>query len=167
MKKALIAIIALIVIAAGVFLYRSHAQQEAEAAVRETVTGFGSQLQKVSLLAPTVAADVEKAYAPYVDPALLAKWKSDPSTTPGRETSSPWPDHINIDYVHKVDASTYEVKGYVALMTSNEVAHGGVALKVPVVMTLKKEDGSWKIASYAEQGAFESAPAAASTTPKR
>lgn len=132
-----------------------------EADVRAAVTGFGAALQKVSVLSPTAADDMDAAYGPYVDAALLAQWKAAPSMAPGRQTSSPWPDHIDIDSVTKADDGTYDVTGSVVLMTSNEVEHGGNAGTVPVSMTLRWEGDSWKVFRY-----VEGAPAPAATEAK-
>lgn len=122
----------------------------AEAAVRTTITDFGSHLQNVSLLAPDASQEIAQTYGPYVDASLISSWQANPSTAPGRSTSSPWPDHIDVTGVTKVDDSTYTATGSVILMTSNEVEHGGNAGIIPVVMTLHKEGGGWLITSYAQ-----------------
>ena len=146
-------VVVVIVLAGGWLLFGRPNADTAQADVRSTVTEFGSQLQKISLLAPNAGDELGKTYAPYVDAALLAKWQADPSTAPGRETSSPWPDHIEITNVQKSDEGAYIVSGTLVLMTSNEVEHGGNAGTAPVTITLHHEKGDWKIVEYS-QGAY-------------
>jgi len=120
-----------------------------EASVRATVTAFGQQLQMVSLLAPTTTAAqaMLTSYAPYVAPELLAAWESDPSQAPGKLTSSPWPDHIDITGV-TANAGGYAVTGNVIDMTSVEQTSGGNAGSYPVSMTLENRNGQWLITSF-------------------
>lgn len=122
----------------------------AEAAVRTTITDFGSHLQNVSLLAPDASQEIAQTYGQYADANLIASWQANPSTAPGRSTSSPWPDHIDVTGVTKIDDSKYSATGSIILMTGNEVEHGGNAGTIPVVMTLQKEGSAWLITSYAE-----------------
>ncbi len=144
-----LAILALVVIAGGALLFidRPHTAA-AEAAVREQVIEFGSQLQKVSLLSPDAGNTIGEMYGPYVDAELLAQWQKDPASAPGRQTSSPWPDHIDITGVTENGDGTYAVSGSLVLMTSTEAAHGGNAGTYPVTITLDEENGVWKITSY-------------------
>ena len=117
-----------------------------EQAVRGLAEGFGGQLRNVSLLAPkeTVAADMQKYYGDYVAPALLEKWKNDPSSAPGRLTSSPWPDRIEIRSVERLAGDSYEVSGEIVEVTSVE-ASGGAANTRPIVLSVRKIGGRWLI----------------------
>jgi len=115
-----------------------------EGDVRAVVAAFGNQLDTVSLLSPDAADDIRDAYGPYVTPELLATWMTDPASVPGRETSSPWPDHIEADRVLMKAPGSYEVTGRVILMTS-----AGEAGSVPVSLTVESRDGSYLIARYA------------------
>jgi hypothetical protein len=119
-------------------------------AVDAAVEAFGKQMQQVSLLAPSDAlkSGMESAYGAYVAPELLAAWEADPSTAPGRETSSPWPDHIAIVSTQFSDSQTAIVSGTVVELTSNEVEHGGIANQYPVTITLKNRDGVWIITDF-------------------
>jgi hypothetical protein len=117
-------------------------------AVRSVVTQFGARLQQVSLLAPDAAGTLDAAYGPFVSPALLASWKKDPSRAPGRLTSSPWPDRIEIDRLIRTRAG-YTVTGRLVYMTGNEVEHGGVAGMDVVVIHLRRIGGRWLISAYA------------------
>ncbi len=154
MNKAIYLPIGIVVLAAvigGILLmYGQSHSGTAEAAVHAQVTEFGSQLQKVSLLAPDAGDTIAQTYGPYVDAELLAQWQQDPASAPGRQVSSPWPDHIDITESEKNDDGTYAVSGTLVLMTSNETEHGGNAGTYPVTMTLREEDGAWKITSYAQ-----------------
>jgi hypothetical protein len=123
----------------------------AERAVRAAVRDVGAQLQHVSLTADTeqVKGEIREAYAPYVTAALLEAWLDDPSTAPGRETSSPWPDSLYIRHVTP-QGEGYIVEANIVLMTSVEEASpeeddAGIQ---PVVMQLIKEEGEWRIAAF-------------------
>lgn len=116
-----------------------------EGDVRTTVAGFGNQLNSVSLLSPNVTDEIQHAYRPYVTPQLLAEWMRDPSMAPGRATSSPWPDHIEVDRVTRTEDGSYEVTGRVMLKTSS-----GDAGIIPVALTVANIDGSYLIAQYEE-----------------
>lgn len=130
-----------------------------EGDVRTTVSAFGNQLNRVSLLSPTAAEDIEAAYAPYVTPELLALWVADPQRAPGRMTSSPWPDHIDIDSVTLAEAGSYAVAGRIMLVTSP-----GDAGSVPVRLTVSDVGGSYLISRYEEESGAYPAAALATTT---
>lgn len=121
-----------------------------EGDVRTTVAQFGNQLNTVSLLSPTAGEDIRKAYASYVTPALLETWINDPSIAPGRETSSPWPDHIEADTVTMSEDGSYEVLGRIMLMTST-----GDAGIIPVSLTVANVDGGFLITRYEENPGAE------------
>lgn len=99
MKKLVLCIL---IVCLGIFLFgcMNDKDQSAEdkSAVTSLVEQFGQKLQMVSLLAPadTVRQVMQEQYSAYVTPDLLAKWQSDPQNAPGRLTSSPWPDRIEI-----------------------------------------------------------------------
>jgi hypothetical protein len=165
MKKntsTLIIIVIIIVIAAIIFVgNRSKTEAPAESVpdttvanieeqqVRDAVNVFAAHLQNVSLTASAdvLTTTIQKEYGPFVTPELLTHWIADPTSAPGRLTSSPWPDHIDITSVQKV-GSDYQVAGEVVLMTSNEVAHGGDAGRIPVQMTMTAIDGQWYVSDY-------------------
>ncbi|MDQ1299511.1 MAG: hypothetical protein QG636_179 [Patescibacteria group bacterium] len=116
-----------------------------EGDVRTTVAQFGNQLNSVSPLSPAAAEEIRSSYGPYVSPELLSLWMQDPSTAPGRRTSSPWPDHIEVDTVLKNEAGSYDVMGRIILKTSTEDA--GI---VPVSLTVANVNGSFLITRYEE-----------------
>ena len=49
----------------------------------------------------------------------------DVSKAPGRVTSSPWPDHIEITRITPEEPDQYRVEGFVVEMTSQEAVQGG------------------------------------------
>lgn len=118
-----------------------------EQEVKNLVKEFGSRLKSVSLLAPK--EDLEKSmqenYGYLVDQELRNEWLEDPSNAPGRLTSSPWPDRIEISDVSKTSDDTFEVKGDIIEITSVEMKNGGVAAKRPITLLVKKVDNEWLI----------------------
>jgi hypothetical protein len=127
-----------------------------EDAVASLVKDFGSKLQMVSLQAPTeiLKKSLEENYGRYVSKELLAKWAGDPLNAPGRLTSSPWPDRIEVSSVSKLSDGEYEVKGEIIEITSAEKVNSGVFAKRPVTLSVKKTDNRWLIYS-ASLGAYE------------
>ena len=123
---------------------------EEEEAVRYVVESFGERLQNVSLQSPNAAQVIEEQYAEWADPELLKIWMNDISRAPGRVTSSPWPDRIEITSIVR-EADKYVVVGFVVEVTSIEVVNGGVAAKIPVRVVLEKREGRWFITEYAEE----------------
>jgi hypothetical protein len=126
----------------------SAAGQLAEAEIKTVVEGFGKQLKAVSLQAPTVTQDMEKAYSAYVSPALLQTWMSNPSGAPGRAVSSPWPDRIEITGLTQQGSDRYIVNGDVVEVSSSEAAGGGETSRNPVQLTVEKISGHWMITGY-------------------
>lgn len=127
----------------------SDAGEEAE--VRALVENFGKRLQRVSLLAPNAAQDLQKQYAEFVSPTLLEAWMSDVALAPGRMVSSPWPDRIEVTTLNREASERYAIDGFVVEMTSTEVASGEAANKVPVHIVVAKEQGQWLITEYTEE----------------
>jgi hypothetical protein len=127
-----------------------------EVEVADLVKAFGSKLQTVSLLAPedVLKKSMQENYAEFVSPALLEKWMKDPLHAPGRLTSSPWPERIDIQNMEKLSESAYEVQGEIIETTS---AEEGIAAKRPITLTVEKLEEHWLITGvnmgdYAESG---------------
>jgi hypothetical protein len=76
---------------------------------------------------------------------LIEKWIRDPMNAPGRLTSSPWPDRIEILAIDKLAEDRYEVKGEVIEVTSTEKTEDGIAAKRPITLAVRKIDGRWLI----------------------
>ncbi len=112
------------------------------------VENFGERLQMVSLLAPDASDHIEQQYRDFVSPELLQTWAADTSAAPGRLTSSPWPDHIEINEVQAQAHDQYLVTGMVIEITSAEEMNGGVAAQYPVQITVSNIDGTWLITDW-------------------
>jgi len=124
---------------------------ELAAHAADLVRRFGQRLARVSLLAPaaTLREQIRAEYAPLVTPELLESWLADPSTAPGRDVSSPWPDRIEVRDVRRVRPDTVEVTGDVVYVTSVEAGRGGAAHREPVRTTVvRTADGDWRIARF-------------------
>lgn len=116
---------------------------QAEKVVRELVETFGSRLQNVSLLGPE--GDLEKSmqenYEELVTPKLFEKWLDDPLNAPGRLTSSPWPDRIEINTLQEKSKFVYAVTGEIIDITSGDK----VANRLPIELLVEKIGGKWLI----------------------
>jgi hypothetical protein len=115
--------------------------------IENMVKGFGEKLKMVSLLAPEdmVKDSIKESYGEFVSPTLLEKWLNDPAKAPGRTTSSPWPERIDIISAEKLSDTEYEVKGYIIEVTSVEMAEGGIAASRPAKFIIRNIDGKWLI----------------------
>ena len=139
-KKILfIAIIFLLIVAAGAGAYFLR-QSDNEADIRVLVDNFGAKLKNVSLLSPTAPQDIEQNYKEFISSDLLEQWKSDPSIALGRQTSSPWPDSIEIAGVRKIDVGSFDVYGKIIDMTSS-----GIADSRAIQLVVAKIDNRWFI----------------------
>ncbi len=137
------------------------------AAVQDIVEEFGTHLKNVSLSASAdqVADAIESEYARFVSADLLNTWAEDPSSAPGRETSSPWPERIDVDRVDKTNDTRYAVHGRVIYITSADMTGSGASAgEQDVIVTVDKQsDGSWKITQYSA-GTFEESTASGTGT---
>lgn len=119
--------------------------QEASALVKE----FGTHLKEVPLLADpaTLSASMDTAYSPYVAPELLALWKADASVAPGRLTSSPWPERIEVASATKQEDGSYQVEANVI-----EVANGSNGTeevsRYPASVKVEERAGKLLITSF-------------------
>ncbi|KUO75258.1 MAG: hypothetical protein APF77_22340 [Clostridia bacterium BRH_c25] len=126
-------------------------QQKTDEFDRETaaalVESFGSKLQSVSLQAPKdiVEKRMQENYSDFVSEALLAQWINDPINAPGRLTSSPWPDRIEILTIGELPEYAYEVKGEIIEITGTENARGRIAAKRPITLVIKEIGNGWLI----------------------
>jgi hypothetical protein len=154
-------IIAVVLIAGGLAYYRQYQQGQDianDSSIRTVVTQFGTTMQKVSLSAPDAVQQIGNAYSPYASEALVNKWKQQKEFAPGRGTSSPYPDHIDIISLEKAPNNTYLVKANVIEMTST-----GIAGQFPLTLTMGKAQNQWVITSY-EPGPYQPIGGAATST---
>jgi hypothetical protein len=79
----------------------------------------------------------------------LQQWKNDPRSAPGRVSSSPWPERIEIADFEKLSDEEYNITGRIVELTSREAAHGGIAAVRPVKISVKKIGEKWLINSIA------------------
>ncbi len=135
-------------------------------AARQVATRFGERLKDVSLLAPdtVVTREIRASYDALVTEELLRSWIGDPSSAPGRQLSSPWPDRIEVRAVRPAGASMCVVEGDVVYVTSAEAAGRGIASRTPVTLHVRN-DGEWRISAYDAGSRAPAAGAAAGTPP--
>lgn len=115
--------------------------------VINVVENFGRKLQMVSLQAPQdiLEQSMRENYSEFVSGELINKWLTDPLNAPGRLTSSPWPDRIEILNTDKISDNEYQVEGNIIEITSVENESGEIAAKRPITLKVKKIDESWLI----------------------
>lgn len=152
-----IALIVLLTLGGGLYLSMGRkkisgvqTQTDGSAAVQELVENFGDRLKDVSLLAPKdlVDQEIEADYGSLVTPDLLKEWKADPSRAPGRLTSSPWPEKIEIQNLQAIDESSYRVAGLVDEISSQEKTAGGAGQQYPVSLKVERMGGRWLISGF-------------------
>jgi hypothetical protein len=95
------------------------------------------------LLAPDAAQQIQAEYSPFVSSELITEWVANPTSAPGRLTSSPWPDRIEVSLVALVETGRYVIEGQVIEATS-----AGDSGSYPLVIALEQVDGRWVIVSY-------------------
>ncbi|MHB1376406.1 MAG: hypothetical protein ACYCXB_03170 [Candidatus Humimicrobiaceae bacterium] len=76
---------------------------------------------------------------------MISKWIKDPLAALGRLTSSPWPDHIEITDIKKINADKYEIFGNIVEITSVEAEKGGYSNKFGINLTAERLDNNWLI----------------------
>jgi len=110
--------------------------------VTALVEGFGAKLKSVYLTSPPeiVVQDITKNYGGYVEQELLMEWLNDPQKAPGRLTSSPWPERIEILSLEKLSENIYTVKGKIIEVTSASTDEKPVTIQVK-----KTAEGRWLI----------------------
>jgi hypothetical protein len=134
-----------------------HRTSDQETAVKTVVTEFGKRLRMVAIMAPKemVTKAMDEQYSTLVSADLLAHWKNNPEKAPGKRTSSPSPERIDISSIEAKGHDTYVVKGKVILLTAQERRDGGIFQANPVTMTVEQRPGKWVITAYDEQEAEE------------
>lgn len=118
-----------------------------EKGIKEIVEAFGKKLQNVSLLSPkdVLEKSMKENYSEYVTQELIAKWISDPSNSPGRQTSSPWPDRIEIIDTKQLSETSYQVDGKIIEVANEKDGKTGIVAKRPISLIVKAIDTKWLI----------------------
>lgn len=134
----------------GIYLWsqaEENSPNQDESQVRSVVENFGNRLQSVSLLAPQeqLEASMQEYYADYVAQELIQEWMNNPENVPGRLTSSPSPDRIEIDSVQRENDTLYHVQGRIIELTSVERTEGGTAAERNIQLTVEKRNEGWLI----------------------
>ncbi len=113
------------------------------------VNGLGDELQKVSLngSASSTALAMNKHYALYIQPDLLAKWEADPLSAPGHRLSSWSPDRIDTTSVSKNKDGTYTIEGNI-IELQNGATTTHTSNSIPVRFVLTKGPDGWQITGY-------------------
>ncbi|MDF2524606.1 MAG: hypothetical protein K0R31_2247, partial [Clostridiales bacterium] len=123
-----------------------------KSAIASLVEEFGKKLQIVSLQAPKdiVKESIQENYSKYVSTTLLSEWMKNPERAPGRLTSSPWPDRIEIISTEILSENAYQVKGEIIEVTNT----GEIAAKRPITLQVEKYENKWLISAVA-LGSYE------------
>ena len=121
--------------------------KEDGAHVHDVVYQFGNQLKLVSLLAPdeVLRESILEYYGDLVTPPLLKQWLQSPRRAPGRYTSSPWPERIEILEIKRTGKKEYEVYGHIIEVTS--ASQNAIVARRPITLHVKKWNERWLIHS--------------------
>lgn len=124
----------------------THIPPPADYQVRSVVNGFGDVIGQVSLATTTeaVAVSMDRHYALYIHPDLLASWKAKPERALGKETLTEQPDRINIETVVKNADGTYSIDGVITARTST-ASPSTIPPSVPVRFVLTQGPDGWQI----------------------
>jgi hypothetical protein len=128
--------------------------KNSEEEVVKVIDEFGEKLKLVSLMSPedVLIESMQKEYGKYVTKELLDKWIANPLKAPGKLTSSPWPDRIEILEIEEIAEDIYKVEGEIVEVTSvkNEEARRKVTIEI------EKVDDSWLIGEFnINEGSYE------------
>lgn len=115
-----------------------------EQSVRNVVEDFGRALKNVNLLASDVSSQMDSNYGNLVTQDLLNSWKDDPRVAPGRLTSSPWPDRIEISTINRMTNDSYRVDGKIIEVTSSD-SQGRPANTRNISLIVNRYDTKWLI----------------------
>lgn len=127
--------------------------QTPEDDIRHRVEEFGNVIKNVPLAATPeiVTLAVRENYSIYLSDELLNQWARNPNQALGRETSSPWPERIDVESITKEENGNYTVKGEIVSMTSQEMAHGGDAGREAITLTVEPAGQRWVIGAITVQ----------------
>ncbi len=156
MTKILVIAAAALAIIGGLYFFNPFAAMQAkedEAAVRALVEEFGTKLKNVSLLNEGgVWSQIQNVYGPYLTRELLDEWATNPSRALGRQTSSPWPERIEVGSLERRSDTEYLVQSYLIEVTNEGGGIGEAPTETSrraVVFTVRLENDVWRIAGVA------------------
>lgn len=132
---AAFAILALVAVGVYALTMRAPATNTIdESNVKAVVEEFGTRLKNVALLAPQaeLAETMQREYGHLVTPVLITTWLADPKNAPGRVTSSPWPDRIEIRAMRDL-GEAYRIEGDII-----EVTNEGGGIGVTPTETMRR-----------------------------
>lgn len=115
--------------------------------IENIVKEFGSKLKNVSLLAPKIVVEnsMKDNYSNLVRKELIENWVKNPLEAPGRLTSSPWPDKIEVINIKEMTKYSYEVRGYIAETTSIDKQDNSITSTIPITIIVKNINNNWLI----------------------
>ncbi len=121
-------------------------QEESE--IKKLLDLFVQRMQLITLASPLerIKEMIKDAYHELVTEELLNQWLNSPQEAPGKITSSPWPDKIEIKKLSKINPNEYQVEGSLIWMTST-----GFAKEDKVEIKILKKDSKWLLAEYKVQ----------------
>ena len=150
-KNQFYIVIAVVVVLMALFITYSirngaSSNNEVDDAIK-LVEEFGGTLKNVSLLAPRdlVIEAIKESYSPYVTDELLQKWINSPRSAPGKTTSSPWPQRIEVTEINRLSEDEYSIKGRIAEVTSTEAESGGAFAFRPIELIVRRVENKWLI----------------------
>lgn len=150
---ASVIVVGILALAGVAYLAPSLDQAKEESDVKLLVTDFGLKLKNVPLAGEENAtkAAIQENFGPLVTEEVMEQWLANPQLAPGRLTSSPWPERIDIATLSK-QGQSYVVSGDIVMMTSAQMASSATdAGHVPVIMQVVKENDKWVVAAYQEK----------------
>jgi hypothetical protein len=111
------------------------------------VEEFGEQLRFVPLVGDEsiVSEAMRTYYRGYVSSELIAKWEQAPLNAPGRLTSSPYPDRIEVTDIKEILPQKYIVSGNLVEATFGE---NGKQILRPFVLELTSSENGYLITDF-------------------
>lgn len=117
-------------------------------AVRNLVLEFGSQMKQITLQGPdsALSRSYRTHYGTIVANSLIIEWVKDRTRAPGRHTSSPWPERVEILNLARKSPRAFLVDAEIVERTSADAA--GDAGRIPIRLAVWKAARQWRINGY-------------------
>ncbi len=155
-------VLLLLAVVAGFYLRKETPHQSTtvsnadDSAIRSRMQEFGTKFKSVSLLAPDATKQIADTYGPYASAELIAQWQKDPSLAPGKQTSSPWPERLDVVSVSPEGPDGYLVEANVIEMVNGPSGTEPVGVYA-VGMRVEKPADTWIITEF-EKGVYSQLP---------